>query len=265
VESFYYVVESTNVNVTENAVFDFKLWSKGPLPPNQKYSIVATVSLTDDFPSKAPNEMPYFTMPENPQELEVVNFQDCVTKLLFPYINVYQAAGTAPFSHFGTGIDVANTTYDPWNPKFDTQNIYPDEHAGSAVPQNGSCTFYFYPADESKTYVVTTPTITAGGSYAFDVAGTLSPATLGATMTGYAIAVCGFQNAYGFAEIYDNYSLSGVPGTSAPGATLGYLAYILPNPAFYHRSPAGDALGEESIAPININRMILKLLMYDKP
>jgi hypothetical protein len=74
--------------------------------------------------------------------------------------------------------------------------------------------------------------------------------------TGYAIAICAFQNAYGFAEIYDNY------GIGAPTATLGYLAYILPNPAFYHRSPAGDALGESAIAPYDINKYIEKLLMY---
>jgi hypothetical protein len=273
-EQFYYVVESTNTAVIEDFVLDYKLWSKGPLPPNKNYSIVMTLSLTDDFPSNAPSEMPNFSIPENPQELEVVDFTDCVTKLLFPYINIYQGSLAVPFAHFGTGIDIANTTWDPWNPKYDTENQYPDEHKGSAVPQNGSCTFYFFPADETQSYVVSTPTISAGGSWAFDVAYTLATQIPGFKSfgfggggttpgTGYAIAVCGFQNAYGFAEIYDNYG--GVVGTGSPGATLGYLAYILPNPAFYHRSPAGDALGEEAIAPINVNRMILRLLMYDKP
>ncbi len=66
-------------------------------------------------------------------------------------------------------------------------------------------------------------------------------------MTGYAIAICGFQNAHGFAEIYDNYvNLA----TTGPTATLGYLADVLPDPAFYPRSPAGDLLGETAIAPL---------------
>jgi hypothetical protein len=92
--------------------------------------------------------------------------------------------------------------------------------------------------------VYTTPSISAGGSYAFDVG-----AQGFQGQTGYAIAICGFQNAHGFAEIYDNYvNLA----TSGPTATLGYLADVLPDPAFYPRSPAGDLLGETAITPIPI-------------
>jgi hypothetical protein len=129
--------------------------------------------------------------------------------------------------------------------------LYLTEHKGSAVPQSGSCTVYFYPANEGTTVIYTTPVISAGGSYAFDAA-----AAGFKGKTGYAIAICGFQNAYGFAEIYDNW------GVGDPTATLGYLAYILPDPAFYRRSPAGDALGEEAIAPINMSRYWLKYFMH---
>jgi hypothetical protein len=90
----------------------------------------------------------------------------------------------------------------------------------------------------------TTPSISAGGSFAFDVGAT---AKFQAN-TGYAIAICGFQNAHGFAEIYDNYINM---ATSGPTATLGYLADVLPDPAFYPRSPAGEGLGETAIAPLN--------------
>jgi len=257
-ESFFYVVEETNTGVTENGVFDFKLWSHGPLPPNQGYQIMATVSLTDEYPSTAPLEMPYFTLAETPV-LSVVEFTDCVTKLLFPYINAFVGGGTAAFSNFGTGIDFANTTVDPFSIKDVNGNyIYPDEAVGTAVAQYGSCWVYFYPAKPTSPVtpvVYVTPSIPAGGSFSFDV-GSNVPGFLG--KTGYAIAICDFQNAHAFAEIYDNY------GVGAPTATLAYLADILPDPAFYHRSPAGDALGETAIAPININRWILKLLMYDK-
>jgi len=248
---FWFEVNQTTRTVTEDAVLSFKTWSHGPLMPNMNYQIQATVSLTDLETSVVPLDMPNFSIVETPT-LSVVEFSDCVTKLLFPYINTYNGGGTA-FSRFGTGIDFANTTWDPWNPTFDTANLYSSEHNGSAVPQSGSCTVYLYPANESTTQVYTTPVISAGGSWSFDV-GTAAPGFAG--QTGYAIAICGFQNAYGFAEIFDNY------GVGDPTATLGYLAYILPEPAFYHRSPAGDALGEEAIAPYNINKAIEKILMY---
>jgi hypothetical protein len=93
----------------------------------------------------------------------------------------------------------------------------------------------------------TTPTIPSGGSWAFDVASSV-PAFAG--NTGYAIAICNFQNAYGFAEIYDNY------GIAAPTATLGYNAYILPDPEFYHRNPAGKGYGESAIAPVNTKKLV---------
>jgi len=244
----------------ENMDICFRFWSHGPLPTGyvEIYADVAKGPVN----TKATTYIPSFSgVSELPLPgLSVVDFSDCQTNLLFPYINAFQAPGSAPFSHFGTGIDIANTTWDPWNATFDTGNLYPDEHKGSAVPQSGSCTFYFYPAGETATQVFTTPTISAGGSYAFDVA-TAAPKF--AANTGYAIAVCGFQNAYGFAEIYDNFGAA--VGYNSPGATLGYLAYIIPDPAFYHRSPAGDALGESAIAPINLNRLWQRLFMYGSP
>jgi len=255
-----YTVDTADGGYAENMDICFRFWSHGPLPTGyvEIYADVAKGPVN----TKATTYIPSFSgVSELPLPgLSVVDFSDCQTNLLFPYINAFQAPGSAPFSHFGTGIDIANTTWDPWNATFDTGNLYPDEHKGSAVPQSGSCTFYFYPAGETATQVFTTPTISAGGSYAFDVA-TAAPKF--AANTGYAIAVCGFQNAYGFAEIYDNFGAA--VGYNSPGATLGYLAYIIPDPAFYHRSPAGDALGESAIAPINLNRLWQRLFMYGSP
>ena len=255
-----YTVDTEDGGYAENMDICFRFWSHGPLPTGyvEIYADVAKGPVNDATDTYIPSFSGVSELPL--PGLSVVDFSDCQTNLLFPYINAYQGPGYAPFSHFGTGIDIANTTWDPWNATFDTGNLYPDEHKGSAVPQSGSCTFYFYPAGETATQVFTTPTISAGGSYAFDVA-TAAPKF--AANTGYAIAVCGFQNAYGFAEIYDNFGAA--VGYNTPGATLGYLAYIIPDPAFYHRSPAGDALGEESIAPINLNKLWQKLFMYGSP
>jgi len=254
VQWFWYKIETTNVGVVENAGFNFTLSSTGPLAAGMGYQITAQVWLTDSYPEdgsskQANGEMPYFTLPED-SPVVVVNFIDCRTSLLFPYINAYQG-GSTQFTSFGTGINVANTTVDPFALPTATCNeatgagcTYPDMATGSAVPQAGSCTFYFYPANEAAATVYTTPVISAGGSYAFDVG---NSATGFQGMTGYAIAICGFQNAHGFAEIYDNYvNLA----TTGPTATLGYLADVLPDPAFYPRSPAGDLLGETAIAPL---------------
>jgi hypothetical protein len=270
--SFWYPVLQTNVEAIEWAFFGFKTWSDGPIRPNtlspQQYQIWATVTLTDRYPvitTPPPNgDMPWFSLPElGPPGISVVEFEDCVTTLLFPYINTVNAGGTNNFSNFGTGIDIANTTWDPFAlpaatcvPDTGAGCTYPTLAKGSAWPQSGSCTFYFYPYNANAGPAVVWPTgnLSAGDSLAFNV-GTLT----GFYNTyGYAIAICGFQNAYGFAFIWDaNQALTG----TGPTACQGYLAYVLPNPGFYHRTPAGDGLGESAIAPYDINKKLEKYLM----
>jgi len=271
-KSFWYEIYTTNVQAIEFVDFGFKLWSDGPLPPNENYQISVQVWLTDLWPntvSTAPpnGDMPWFSLPELTPPVSIVEFSDCVTKLLFPYVNTFMGVGYAAFSNFGTGIDIANTTWDPfaltttgdpgcspptrWD--YSTNCLYPDEAAGSAVPQSGTCTFYFYSEDETVVNLpYVTPNISAGGSFAFDVAAQV-PKFRG--HQGYAIAVCNFQNAYGFAELWDNY------GIGAPTVGVGYLAYIIPNPTFIHRSPAGDGAGEGAITPVVIDKHIERWLM----
>jgi len=277
-EWFWYPITATIPSVAGNATFPFHLWSYGPLAPNQGYVINAQVWLTDNYPydgspGEDNGEMPWFSKPED-TPFPVVYFLDCRTNLLFPYINTYQG-GKSAFSSFGTGVIITNTTADPFASLNSSGGyVYPDMEKGAAVPQSGSCTIYSYPDNQAAPSVYITPTISSGGMASVDmgsgngsfdgVAGTvaLAPGTvLFAGTQGYAIAVCNFQNAHGFAEIYDNYiNLA----TSGPTATLGYLADVLPDPAFYRRSPAGDGLGETAIAPINIPHFLLKLLMKGK-
>lgn len=259
-DSFLFQVDTTSTGTVENAVFDFKLWSHGPLAPNMNYQIMAQVDLVDYLPSTA-GDMPYFTADELSTPISVVEFKDCVTKLLFPYVNTYAAGGTHAFSNFDTGIAISNTTKDPFALKDATgAYIYPDEAKGSAVPQTGNCILYLYPMDGSgpmaPALIPATGTIPAGGSFVFGLAD--YPTTKAFKgQQGYAIAICNFQNAHAFVEIWDN------AGIGDPTATLAYLGEVIPDPAFYHRSPAGDALGEGAIAPINIGHLIQKLLMYN--
>jgi len=268
--AFWYPVLTTNVQAIEFADFGFKLWSTGPIQPGTTpNSITLTVQLTDNYPNTVttppPNgDMPWFSLPETPT-VTVAYLFDCVTKLLFPYINTFgssAATSAGAFTTFGTGIVISNTTWDPFAlPGPYGGYLYPDEAKGTATPQSGSCTFYFYPSDESATTYYTDPrTVSAGGQIQFDVAAATSKYSTVPFVNkqGYAIAVCGFQNAHGFAEIYDNYPNL---GTSGPHTILGYVPEVLPDPAFYHRSPAGDGLGEGAVAPINIERHLLKELM----
>jgi hypothetical protein len=242
--SFTYTVSSVDVGYAENVSLSYMISSSGsPLPPGLP-PMTVNLAYNPTVSTTSTANIPYFTgAAEETTPLTVVNFSDCVTNLLFPYVNTFMAGGTAAFANFGTGIDFANTTTDPFGLSTATA-------AGSAVQQTGSCTVYLYPASASGMVAFTTPSIPSGGSWAFDVASSV-PGFAG--NTGYAIAICNFQNAYGFAEIYDNY------GIGAPTATLGYEAYILPDPEFYHRTPAGDALGESAIAPINLVHMLRDL------
>jgi len=249
--SFTYSVSHLDAGSAENVSLWFLFWSNGPLPSglppmtvNVAYSPIHLV-LPSTLPDPSP--IPYFTgVAEAATALPVVNFGDCVTYLLFPYVNTFMAGGTAAFANFGTGIAFANTTADPFGSN-------PATAGGSAVPQTGSCTVYLYPANGKATVVYTTPVISSGQSWAFDV-GSSVPGFAG--NTGYAIAICNFQNAYGFEEVYDNY------GIAAPTATLGLYGYILPNPTFYPRSGAGAAPAGSAIAPAITNKVMQKLL-YD--
>jgi hypothetical protein len=248
---FFYPTETTNMKVIEWATFGFKLSSAGPLPPGQGSGITATVTLTDNYPYSNPTpppngDAPWWSPAEASSPMPVVNFFDCRTEMLFPYVNTYGASApttSQSFSSFGTGIDFANTTWDPFGlpGPGGVGYRYPDLAKGTATPQNGNCTLYFYPADGSATQVFATPTINSGQSYAFDLT-TAVPGFAG--RTGYAIAICNFQNAHAFAEIYDNYANLGVKG---PNTILGYEANVLPNPGLYPRTPAGKGFGEGAV------------------
>ncbi|MGD0009212.1 MAG: hypothetical protein ABSE93_11800 [Terriglobia bacterium] len=259
VSFIFFVTSMDNYGATgmlENVSLSFKIWSHGPLPAGQ---LPMAVNVQYAPTISSPLLIPYFTgVNELAHGLTVVNFYDCVTNLLFPYINTITTGGTIAFSNFGTGIAIANTTMDPFGLSAANPTV-----KGSAIPENGSCTLYLYPNDLSGVVAVTTNTIPAGGTTVFDVAAAASyPAftvapTAFKNKQGYGIAICDFENAYGYAEIYDNYGI-----TAPPTATLAYLAYIIPNPGLYPRSPAGDGLGASAIAPYSINKMIEKILLY---
>jgi hypothetical protein len=213
----------------ENVNICFRFWSRGQLPPGLP-EIYADVSKDPNPPSTGIpsfNPDPQLPLPG----LSVVDFSDCYTFLLFPYVtDTY---------NYDTGLTVSNTTLDPFNIPMapNPLDLQPQYGKGSAVPQTGPCQFYIY-SNGAYPWAATfaTAPIMPGASESFYLTGA-APG-----VNGYAIAVCQFQNAHGQATIQYNIS-------AGSGFETGYLADVLPDPQWYHRSPAGKGIGETAIAP----------------
>jgi hypothetical protein len=103
------------------------------------------------------------------------------TRLLFPFVSNQTG--------FNTGIVIANTTADPF---------------GTAAT-NGTATIYFYGPGAPTPNTVTTPGITAGSTYTFQVS-VYAPG-----FQGYLIVVCNFPLGHGYGFLTD----SGSPSYSA--------------------------------------------------
>jgi hypothetical protein len=191
-------VLSTNPATLEN--LDFEVWFGYSASPatNSPAPGTATVNL-----SYAPNNnsgvfsasqgataSSSYTVPrfaDTSTAAGIFTIVQCTTSLLFPFVTNQTG--------FDTGIAVINTSADP----FGTKN------------QSGTCNFTFYGTPTTAAFP--TPAIPAGQLYAFQ-ASVVTPG-----FEGYAIAVCQFQLAHGYAFISD---------LGAQKLAHGYLALILP-------------------------------------
>jgi len=248
----------------------FRIWSDGPIAPVANPTTDGTVvpqiwATIAKGPSSPASAIPLFSgILETGQKPSVVEFYNCETNLLYPFVSNYLAGGGTAYNNLGTEIFVANTTVDPLNTTaLNAANVNPQEAEGTATPQSGTCTFWLFPNASSAltssatvgagTMVsVTSPVIPAGATYGFDM-GSVSAF---AGQTGYIYAKCLFQNAHGIEYITDNYALG------EPENAFGFQAIVIPTPEFYHRTPAGDGLGESAVAPIAISKFIQKLAFY---
>ncbi len=256
--TFTYTVNSWDNGSVEGVNITYAYWSTGPLAPGS-YQITATVALSPTNPI----DIPYFTGVaegnSHDQPLPVVNFYNCTTNLLYPFVTNSLAGAPYAFNNLGTEIFVANTTADPLTTAA-ASAINPSLASGTATPQSGTCTFWLFPtaasafADGSAGSVASflSPTIWAGGTYGFD----MGSVAAFSGQTGYIYAICGFQNAHGVEYVTDNYALG------EPGYAAAYDAIVIPTPDLYHRTPAGDGLGESAVAPIAINDFIQQLLSF---
>jgi hypothetical protein len=177
---------------------------------------------------------------------QVLQFADCVTYLMYPYVTNYTNPGGGAFSLWDTAITYSNTTSDPLT-------------AGSAIPQNGACTAYFYtlgttsfssttPPAEATPVVWISPPILSGGIYGYFLS-----QTPGKGMSGYIIAECNFTNGHGYAQTFDN-------ALAAPQVLSSYLPYTIPTPYLYSRAWNGEGYGEFAITPVDMDKLLHKII-----
>jgi len=252
--TFEFPVTSTDNDILESVDIPFKFWTEGPVGIEGLPPIGLTVQKDPnpiDDPAcfiPTPACWPRFAYEYEGTvvPLDVVEFENCITNLLWPFITVNGAWDSA--------IAVSNTTMDQlWD------NPNPFLAAGSALPETGSCDLSFY---SNGTLILewgsSTP-IAAGSTMGWDMSPIVEAALPGFANNGYVFGTCNFSNAKGYAYIVNSY------GTS--NAMFGnYLAEIIPDPEWIHRSLNGWGLGEGAITPLNINREYLQLLLlgFDK-
>ena len=159
----------------------------------------------------------------------ILNFTQCVTYLLFPYLN----CGAYP--NWDSVISIANTTSD--------DGVF--GLSGGAVEQSGSVVVHAFPRSiptiDGSSGRVPHPVVTeVGSSLAAGDTVSFACSDFLPGFEGYAIARAGFRHAHGMAMIL----IDSMQGASLDMAT-GYLALVIPDPEFGgQRAPArGEALG----------------------
>jgi hypothetical protein len=208
-------VVATNPNVSEN--FDFGVWYQYTAKPGSGSPALGTGVVNMSFapapyppgsaiPSGYTNASSSLTIPrfvDTSTASNVIIISTCQTDLLFPFVTNENG--------FETGMSIANTSTDPF----------------STPAQNGSCYIQFYGDNAPATNTTTTAPCTSAGActgainsgkvFANTLTGIIGSST---SFQGYAIAVCNFQFAHGFAFISD---------THATNLAMGYLAIVLNN------------------------------------
>jgi len=153
-------------------------------------SVVLVGPASPAYPGEAGAPVYASTATANPPGTGLLNA--CSTTLLFPY--VINVAG------FDTGLAIANAST--------------GVASTGVTPSSGSCNVTFYGTGAPTTQPYSTGTIATATVTPFDV-GTVAPG-----FAGYAIAVCNFQGAHGYAFVSDGL------GTGT-GIASNYLAVVL--------------------------------------
>jgi hypothetical protein len=214
-----FVWEVTNGNPAAADTYSFALFAQYALATPPAPGNTATVQLGYApqngalAPGVTTTALPRFAAPAM-TAATFFNVVTCQTSLLFPYVT--NGGG------YETGIAISNTSMDPFG----------------TIQGSGACSMYFYgPNQPSNAIAFANPaggtTIAAGGQ----IANTLSN-ILGQTgFSGYAVAVCNFQFAHGFAFIQ----------TAKQTLGMGYMPLVMQTGSGLNTR--GSALVGESLNP----------------
>ncbi|MDA2933640.1 hypothetical protein MYX82_04795 [Acidobacteria bacterium AH-259-D05] len=192
--------------------------------PLTAINVTATVqSDPDDTTTKIPRFVPT-ALPSGGQT--VFNIVSTITNLLYTFTTWDGSIG------FDTGIDVANTSSDPFV-------------VNSATATSGGLTFHFFPRGGGASFSYSTTagspgtglesdgTLASGGSYTVLVSELITAAGQSGPFTGYIIVVCSFTHGHGEGFILDGTTIA---------QTLNAL--VIPNSAQTSRKDAAAA-GEQ--------------------
>jgi len=226
------VIKSFSVQVTASFTPNTVIVPAGPITVTASYSPSPSAP-NGSIPSPIPT-VPYFA--NTGTTLNGSTFAACQTTLLFPFITNQQG--------FETGIAIANTGLDNLNP---TAKV-----TSQATGQAGACTINFYGSTGAEGGTQPTqPTAANFPSATNKPTTTIAPGTThadtltdiaGGPFQGYAIAVCPFLYARGFAFIESGLSTSS-------GIVEGYLADVISSnrmAAVSYNTPVGNTSPETS-------------------
>ena len=181
----------------------------------------------------------YVMMPDTDPEVvmgDIINFGECVTYLLFPYVTCSRTDEEGALMDYWTSaLAIANTTMDDGVFGLNT----------GAAAQSGDITIHPFPrstmGDDGMMMMMdmdpmTVATDLAAGDTWSDTCSNFAPG-----FNGYIIARAGFRHAHGVAFV-----LGGTPGGSLDVAH-GYLGLVVPDPEFDNRgrgAASGETLGQ---------------------
>jgi hypothetical protein len=181
------VVENLRIPIAVSKAFG----APSPLPQGTVTVMADLYPKLGPFPDVAGSKIPQYSGTSCQKgPLTIITVQAGSTSLLIPYATT--AAG------YNTGIAISNTTTDPFT-----------GNPASAVKQNGTITFYFYPQTGAKfqypaaggTLAVggglTAGVLNSGGLYTVLLSELLAAANAPADFSGYIVAVCTFTNGHG--------------------------------------------------------------------
>ena len=226
------VISMTDTNIAQKEAFDVIFTvtvvtsgTGGISKPLSALAISATV--TSDPASTATTKIPRFDTAALPSGGQVVmNIISTVTNVLYTFTTWDASLG------FDTGLDVANTSSDPFL-------------VDGAVATAGAITYHFYPRGGGATFSYATVagspgvgleadgTLAAGGSHTVLLSELVAAAGQSGPFTGYVIAVCSFTHGHGEGFVLDGPVIA---------QTLNGL--VIPNTASTSRKTA-SAAGEQ--------------------